>query len=1001
MRPLTLEIAGLRSYRGRTQIDFPQEGGLIGVIGDTGSGKSSILEAMVAALYAKTSWKGGELSDLRNSSEETMRIVFTFEVDGTRWRVTRTSSRKNYPPAVHELECVDEPGDIYSGKAEVDGKIFELIGLDYDAFKSTVILPQGNFERLLKASAGDRNDILMRILRLDQLQIVRSQAVESQLGLTKLLSRADVVRAGFGNPEQDALEAAEKLAEAIARRDVLRNVAAEIGSAEKSRVLTTDRVAQLKVAALGLDSTPAGRSVALGALATTLDTIEAERLELLERQRREQASAERVRAEIDAAADRGESTEVLAAARAVLEAHIRELPELESARADVAARTARLVQQEQAMTGLRAARDAATLASDECQRDAEGASARFLACTERCQSAVNAVERWREGAAVLADAEHQLATARSKLVPAQSALTLATSELAEARRAEARADAELTEAHRHDHAAAAAEGLVTGDLCPVCNRILPADFAAPAPSEGVDVATAQHAAAREATLRAVAAESAARHAVQAVESTIAAAETAFAKVTERCVSDVTALRQYSDAEPDLALETPVILAGLFDERSRLATERDRALGVARQAAADRTDRETDCRLAEQAIATETVSLVRDTRSLDARMATSESARQSLPDAFRPQQGDNVPTFQSLLEGLNTRLHELSDLANARDAAVTAAAAAGQALANLSERRRAEVDDPLHALLRTLSTLADRACAAAALLNTAEPARLDEHLPLPFLAAAAAHLERCATELRTALSAALADAEQELRTYATRIDDVLLSVAVETTDQLQSELEAAGGQMLLWQATEQRARELIEPAKLLDCAIAPVRDRTTALEEVAALLQRNAFIKEVAERRQQALLGHASRILLSMTNGRYGFDKKFAIADTLTGVARKVDTLSGGETFLASLALALGLVEVARLSGGRLDAIFLDEGFGSLDQAALDQAIAALDAAAIEGRTVGVVTHVRRVMDNIDRILAVTRTPQGSRATWLAPQQRDSLVETDVAAAMLA
>src|SRR5262249_6892906 len=152
------------------------------------------------------------------------------------------------------------------------------------------------------------------------------------------------------------------------------------------------------------------------------------------------------------------------------------------------------------------------------------------------------------------------------------------------------ADAELTEAHRHDHAAAAAEGLVSGDPCPVCNRTLPTEFTAPALSEAVDVATAHHAAAREATLLAVAAESAARHAVQAVESAIAPAETAFAKATERCVSDVTALRQYSDAEPDLALETPVILAGLFDERSRLATERDRTLAVARQAAIDRTDR---------------------------------------------------------------------------------------------------------------------------------------------------------------------------------------------------------------------------------------------------------------------------------------------------------------------------------------------------------------------------------------------------------------------------
>ena len=80
---------------------------------------------------------------------------------------------------MHELECLDEADEIYSGKAEVTDKVVELIGLDYDAFKSTVILPQGNFERLLKASEAERIDILMSILRLDQLHTVREQAVES------------------------------------------------------------------------------------------------------------------------------------------------------------------------------------------------------------------------------------------------------------------------------------------------------------------------------------------------------------------------------------------------------------------------------------------------------------------------------------------------------------------------------------------------------------------------------------------------------------------------------------------------------------------------------------------------------------------------------------------------------------------------------------------------------------------------------------------------------
>jgi exonuclease SbcC len=998
---LTLEIAGLRSYRGRTPIDFPQEGGLIGVIGDTGSGKSSILEAMVAALYARTSWKRGDLSDLRNSSEETMRIVFTFEVDGKRWRVTRTSSRKNYPPSVHELECLDEADEIYSGKTEVTDKVVELIGLDYDAFKSTVILPQGNFERLLKASEAERIDILMSILRLDQLHTVREKAVESQLGLVKLVGRAEIVRAGFGNPEQDAVDAAKNLAEARARRDVLRGVAAEIGSTEKCRASANDRLVHLRASASGLDNVPAESSAALSVLADTLESIEVDREALVERQRSEQATADSIRAQLDAATANGETVEVLGAARAVLEARVRELPELEATRADLAARTAGVARQTAELTGLREVSDAARLAAEAAQQQADTAASRLTDFGERCQAAVTAVDHVRASATSLALAEQNREAATSKLGPAQLALAAATSQLEQARTTEQRAAAELLDVQRHDHAAAAAAGLVGGDPCPVCTRALPAEFTAPAPTAAVSAATSRHDAAREATIAAVSAESTARHALQTAESDIENAECALVEAADRFASDRASLREYVDAEPDLKLQTPAILKELFDEQARLTAERDRSQKDARAAGIESTRRETALLLAEQAIDTEKAAIATTAQALDTRRATLEVARELLPAAFRPREDDDEVAIQGLLGQLQTRLGELSALAAARDDAAKAATAAGRDLAIVLERRRTEVDVPLNALLRSLSTLADRAATAAALLNTTPPCPVDERLAVPALGVAAAQLEHAAAELRAALGVAIVETETELRTSAARIEELLASLDLETADQLQQALEAASGDVLRWQAAEQQARDLIEPARQLDCAIAPVRDRTTALDEVATLLQRNAFIKEVAERRQQALLGHASRILLSMTNQRYGFDRKFAIADTLTGVARKVDTLSGGETFLASLALALGLVEVARSSGGRLDAIFLDEGFGSLDQAALDQAIAALDSAAVEGRTVGVVTHVRRVMDNIDRILAVTRTPEGSRAVWLDARERESLVEHDVAAGMLA
>src|SRR5207248_11550598 len=87
-----------------------------------------------------------------------------------------------------------------------------------------------------------------------------------------------------------------------------------------------------------------------------------------------------------------------------------------------------------------------------------------------------------------------------------------------------------------------------------------------------------------------------------------------------------------------------------------------------------------------------------------------------------------------------------------------------------------------------------------------------------------------------------------------------------------------------------------------------------------------FIGYVVTRRQRALLALASEILGSMTGSRYGFAEDFRIVDRAFGQPRGSKTLSGGEAFLASLALALGLVELAARGGGRLEALFLDEGF---------------------------------------------------------------------------
>ncbi len=111
-----------------------------------------------------------------------------------------------------------------------------------------------------------------------------------------------------------------------------------------------------------------------------------------------------------------------------------------------------------------------------------------------------------------------------------------------------------------------------------------------------------------------------------------------------------------------------------------------------------------------------------------------------------------------------------------------------------------------------------------------------------------------------------------------------------------------------------------------------------------------------------------------------------VFDEYTGSSRPVSSLSGGESFLAAMSLALALADIVqRHSGGiQLDTVFIDEGFGSLDTEALDLAINALIELKASGRMVGVISHVSELKERVDVRLEITKTHQGSRAKFLVP-----------------
>ena len=118
-----------------------------------------------------------------------------------------------------------------------------------------------------------------------------------------------------------------------------------------------------------------------------------------------------------------------------------------------------------------------------------------------------------------------------------------------------------------------------------------------------------------------------------------------------------------------------------------------------------------------------------------------------------------------------------------------------------------------------------------------------------------------------------------------------------------------------------------------------------------------------------------------TDGRGGLTLE--VSDSYTGRSRPANTLSGGETFLASLSLALGLADVvqAKQGGVRLDTMFIDEGFGTLDPEALNSAMNTLIDLQNTGRLVGIISHVPELEERIDARLKVTPAEKGSKAEF--------------------
>ncbi len=999
MRPLRLRVRGLRSYRTAQEIDFSNVS-LMAIVGDTGAGKSSILEAITYALYNATTWDQRSVKQLIADAAQTVTATLDFSVDGQTYRVARSTSRTQYPPSIHKLECLSDPTmQKVDGESAVNAAIQRLVGLDWKAFVSAVILPQGRFQALLQSTPGDRTAILKGIFRVDELTEVRDGAEALGHRVETRLAELRVARARLlPDPAGVARDAEQRRRDAARREADLRKAHAEFRERAEAAKAADAHAGYAEAQATRIEALVVGAAEQLRSCAPIAATL-GEAKKALQESEADRRRIESLLVDELASADaNNEGREALGRADQILENLARELRRQgkEADRLRLEADAIADVEESLAIDeeGVANLQRQADDAEAEAKRIGETASK----AQQRCAEARRQLVSYRDTLSSQGGQQKLLAQIEKQVREHRAAVRHAELEQKSALRTRQAARAVHDKLLRAHAAAHAATGLLPGDPCPICSHAIPKGFVAPI-APGIESAHKALDQAEEAVGEAQRAVTKSQTDLAHSEKTLESASLDRATLARR-LADMTACVHALLPGADLLASDEDVLKPAVSEEQKWLEELEEKQRLLKQlrSAADRADADLAAR--RRALVNQRAGFARDQAGLERDKQQCETDRRSLPDRYRPGGPLTQESIVIVQERAKARLTELraiedklSDIRHQLDAF-------RERLSVLDREWDQTVERPRQQAQQNLALLRERIAEAALMLGKAVPPPL-----------AAGTLEE---EIRQSdrLEQAGRDLAGSLRDEARRCRESALSVHRQLSQVLQSagagsdqELEEA---VIAAAATARQAQDERDLARQQEAKAADLDRRITdgqrffvTLQELTGLLTDGRFIGYVVGRKQHALLALASEILASMTGNRYGFAQDFQIVDRFSGQPRPVKTLSGGETFLASLALALGLVELAGRSGGRLDALFLDEGFGSLDANALDSALGELERRASGGRLVAVISHLRAVAERIETVLSVASTPAGSEAHWITGPEREAVVRAELEDGLLA
>ncbi|MBN1380222.1 MAG: SMC family ATPase [Deltaproteobacteria bacterium] len=1017
MKPLMLAMQAFGPFAGNQIIDFAELDGrqFFLIHGPTGAGKTTILDAMCFALYGSSSGAERESWEMRSDHADPAvptEVIFDFSVGEKVYRVSRRP-RQERPKKRGAGSTVDDPQavlwqstaaaapqgrqTVLAGQWErVTEKIEEILGFKSSQFRQVVMLPQGQFRQLLSADSRERQKILETLFHTEIYRIMEERLKEKakQIGddIKDAQRRIDILldQAGVSTVS----ELAEKQ-EALNRilqdqQESIQQVRQEETNAQKEwneAVGTSEKIKEREAANVEsrlLEERQdefKDKNLLLEAARRAFHLIDAE--ESLKGRQKEWEALSRSVASM--------TSQLAAAAEAAEEAE--EAFRKEQAREPEREATLKIQNELTAMTAKVRALQEAKAELSQADEALKSSETRWLAAQKTLDDLRGRLEERKKAQTDASASAAQTATLkadhteiqrvydqRRRYEELQTAVVkarkhyddiLAEKQKTEHTRGILREDL-ISKEHlwQAGQAAILSAGLVAGEPCPVCGsreHPMPAASDTALPEEGELRRIREQLAQQERDLSAIRdRELQSRLEVERIETNAAVLKESLGDACEKSVSLLK--RQVDDAQKALTAATD---AG--DRLKKLSDDVEKLQG----------EEIKDMEILENARKDHQLSIIQREKGA----AVTRERETAVPEAWRDrghletELKKTAARIAALREGLR-RAQEQNIAARENKIALEAALKEKTAaLSDAAQKMNRDADDFQKRLSE--AGFADKTAFETAKKNAQEIKSLDAEIN------------------------AFSQARQTAQERARRAAEAAEGLAMPDMDRLAENIRTLKEKLttLIGEQAELNSRRYQNDAVLNHLKV--LFTRREKLEERYAVFGR---ISEVANGKNlygmtfqrfvlaallDDVLTATSARLKIMSRGRYELHRlrdkskrpsglELEVYDAYTGTMRGVATLSGGESFLASLSLALGLADVVQSYAGgiHLNTIFIDEGFGSLDPESLEQAMRALIDLQQGGRLVGVISHVPEMKEWIDVRLEITAGKQGSEARFV-------------------